>query len=53
MRRLAAELGRQVWELFGSLKNLARRRLASVRLVAGEDEWFAPAGGMRIGFDTS
>jgi hypothetical protein len=53
LRRLAAELGRKVWELFGSLKNLARRLLESVRFVAWEDEWFAQAKGMRIGFDTS
>jgi hypothetical protein len=53
LRRLAAELGRKVWELFGSLKNLARRLLESVRFVAWEDEWFAQAQGMRIGFDTS
>jgi len=53
LRRLAAELGRKVWELFGSLKNLARRLLESVRYVAWEDDWFAQAEGLRIGFDTS
>lgn len=53
LRRLAAELGRTVWELFGSLKNLARRLLESVRFVAWEDDWFTQAEGMRIGFDTS
>ena len=31
LRRLAAELARKVWELFGSLKNLARRLLESLR----------------------
>ena len=54
LRRLAAELGRKVWELFGSLKNLARRLLESMRYVAWEDDWFTQASGMRIGFfDTS
>ena len=53
LRRLAAELGRKVWELFGSLKNLARRLLESVRFVAWEDDWFAQAEGRRIGLDTS
>ena len=53
LRRLAAELGRKVWELFGSLKNLARRLLESLRFVAWEDDRFAQASAMRIGFDTS
>jgi hypothetical protein len=53
LRRLAAALGRRVWELFGSLKNLTRRLLESVRYVAWQEEWFAQAEGIRIGFDTS
>src|SRR5207249_5040054 len=31
LRRLAEECGRPVWKLFGSLKNVARRLLESVR----------------------
>src|SRR6202022_3942321 len=42
LRRLAAELGRPVWKLFGSLKNVARRLLDSVRYVPWEDSWFDP-----------
>jgi hypothetical protein len=55
LRRLAEEAGRPVWKLFGSLKNVARRLLESIRFVAWEDEWFDPrqAGQMRIGLDTS
>jgi hypothetical protein len=55
LRRLAEEAGRPVWKLFGSLKNVARRLLESLRFVAWEDEWFDPpqAGKMRIGLDTS
>lgn len=53
LRRLAAASGRPVWELFGSLKNLARRLLESVRFVVWEDEWFTSSGDLRIGLDTS
>jgi hypothetical protein len=55
LRRLAADLGRPVWKLFGSLKNVARRLLDSVRFVAWEASWFDPrqAGTLRIGLDSS
>jgi hypothetical protein len=55
LRRLAAEAGRPVWKLFGSLKNVARRLLDSVRYVAWEDGWFdaRQAGALRIGLDSS
>ena len=55
LRRLAAEAGRPVWKLFGSLKNVARRLLESVRFVAWEESWFDPrqAGELRIGLDSS
>ena len=55
LRRLAEEAGRPVWKLFGSLKNVARRLLDSVRFVAWEVGWFAAAcgGKMRIGLDSS
>jgi hypothetical protein len=38
LRRLAAEYSRTPWELFGSLKNVAKRLLESIRCF----EW--PAG---------
>jgi len=55
LRRLAAESGRPFWKLFGSLKNVARRLLDSVRLVAWEASWFDPkqAGKLRIELDSS
>jgi hypothetical protein len=55
LRRLADELGRPVWKLFGSLNNVARRLLESVRFVAWEETWFDPrqAGKLRIGLDSS
>jgi hypothetical protein len=55
LRRLAEEAGRPVWKLFGSLKNVARRLLESVRFVAWEAEWFDPrqAGRLRIRLDSS
>jgi hypothetical protein len=55
LRRLADELGRPFWKLFGSLKNVARRLLDSIRFVTWEEAWFDPhqAGRMRIGLDTS
>jgi hypothetical protein len=55
LRRLADEMGRPFWKLFGSLKNVARRLLDSVRFVTWEEAWFDPhqAGRMRIGLDTS
>jgi hypothetical protein len=55
LRRLAAEAGRPFWKLFGSLKNVARRLLDSVRFVAWEESWFAPGqtGKLRIALDSS
>jgi hypothetical protein len=55
LRRLAEEVGRPVWKLFGSLKNVARRLLESIRFTAWEEAWFDPhqAATMRIGFDSS
>src|SRR6202011_1203776 len=55
LRRLAAEAGHSVWKLFGSLKNVARRLLESVRFVAWEEDWFDPrqAARLRISLDTS
>jgi hypothetical protein len=55
LRRLAAEWGRPVWKLFGSLKNVARRLLESVRYLSWEAAWFDPkaTGKLRIGLDTS
>jgi hypothetical protein len=55
LRRLAEEAGRPVWKLFGSLKNVARRLLDSVRFVAWAEDWFDPgqAGRLRIGLDSS
>jgi hypothetical protein len=55
LRRLAAEAGRPFWKLFGSLKNVARRLLDSVRFVAWEEWWFDPAEArkIRIELDTS
>ena len=55
LRRLAAEAGRPFWKLFGSLRNVARRLLDSVRYVAWEESWFDPqqAAALHIGLDTS
>lgn len=55
LRRLATELGRPVWKLFGSLKNIARRLAESLRFVHWQDAWFDPAqsGNLRIQLDTS
>jgi hypothetical protein len=55
LRRLAAELGRPFWKLYGSLKNVARRLLDSVRYVAWEEVWFdaQQAKKMRIRLDSS
>jgi hypothetical protein len=55
LRRLAAEQGRPVWKLFGSLKNVARRLLESVRFMAWAEEWFdaQSAARLHIGFDSS
>jgi hypothetical protein len=55
LRRLAEEWGRPVWKLFGSLKNVARRLLESVRYLTWESAWFDPeqASQLRIGLDSS
>jgi hypothetical protein len=55
LRRLAEDMGRPVWKLFGSLQNVARRLLDSLRFVAWEDDWLDPqhAGRLRIGLDSS
>ena len=55
LRRLAEEWGRPVWKLFGSLKNVARRLLESVRYLRWEAAWFdaQQAGKLRIGLDSS
>jgi hypothetical protein len=55
LRRLAEEAGRPVWKLFGSLRNVARRLLDSVRYWAWEESWFDAnqAGKQRIGIDSS
>jgi hypothetical protein len=55
LRRLAAEAGRPVWKLFGSLKNVARRLLDSIRSVAWEESWLdaRAAAGLHISLDDS
>ena len=55
LRRLAEEAGRPVWKLFGSLKNVARRLLDSVRYGTWEESWFdaGQAATLRIGLDDS
>lgn len=54
LRRLAEELGRPVWKLFGSLKNVARRLLESVRYLSWDEQWFGPeAQRLRISLDSS
>jgi hypothetical protein len=55
LRRLAVEVGRPFWKLFGSLKNVARRLLESVRFVVWEESWFDPkaARALRIELNTS
>ena len=55
LRRLAEELGRPVWKLFGSLKNVARRLLESVRFLTWAEDWFdrQQASRLRIGLDSS
>jgi hypothetical protein len=55
LRRLAAELGRPFWKLFGSLKNVARRLLESVRWLCWEEGWFdaRQARQIRIRLDSS
>ena len=55
LRRLAAGVGQTPLGLFGSLKNMARRLLESVRNLAWPDEAFsaAAAQGIQVRFDSS
>ena len=53
LRRLAAGLGGGVGKVFGSLRNIVRRLLDSLRSVRWEESWFTPAAKLRISFDTS
>jgi hypothetical protein len=56
LRRLSAEWGRPWAQLFGSLKNVARRLLESVRYLVWEAAWFeaTAARKLRLGLeDTS
>jgi hypothetical protein len=55
LRRLAEAGGRTVGKLFGSLKNIARRLLESLRFESWAEEWFDPkqAGRLRIRLDSS
>jgi hypothetical protein len=53
LRRLAAGLGGGVQKVFGSLRNIVRRLLDSLRSVPWEEGWFTAARKMRISFDTS
>ena len=55
LRNAAAEFGQTPIQLFGSLKNLARRLLEAFRYIALSDEVFdhSRAGSIQIRFDTS
>jgi len=55
LRHLAQAWGKTVGQLFGSLKNIARRLLESLRYQPWEESWFdvQQAHGLRISFDTS
>jgi hypothetical protein len=55
LRDVAAEFGRTPGQLFGSLKNLARRLLEGFRYVALSDKAFdyLQAGSIQLRFDTS
>jgi hypothetical protein len=55
LRRLAAAQGRTVLQWFGSLKNIARRLLESVRTCVWPDESYEvqAAARVHIGFDSS
>jgi hypothetical protein len=55
LRRLAADCQRTPWQLFGSLKNLARRLLECFRYYGLADDAFdaARASRLRISLDTS
>jgi hypothetical protein len=55
LRRLAAECGRTVHQLFGSLKNIARRLLESIRYFSWPAAWYdvQEAARIHIGLDSS
>jgi hypothetical protein len=55
LKQLAAELGRTPLQLFGSLKNLARRLLEAMRYLRLPEESFDPqaAGRLKIHLDSS
>ena len=55
LRRLAEEAGRPVWKLFGSLRNVARRLLDSLRFVTWEEGWLdaRQARRLHIGLDST
>jgi hypothetical protein len=55
LRRLAEECGRPLWKLFGSLKNVARRLLESVRFTCWAEDWFdvRQAARVHISLDSS
>ena len=48
LRRLAAEVGQTPLQLFGSLKNMGRRLLESVRNLAWPETAFSVAAARRI-----
>ncbi len=48
LRRLAKELGQTPMQLFGSLKNIARRLLDSIRFLRIEEAAYDPAAAARI-----
>ena len=55
LRDLAAEFGQTPMQLYGSLKNLARRLWEAFRYITLSDEAFDPlhAASIQIRFDTS
>ncbi len=55
LRNLAAEFGRTPMQLFGSLKNLARRLLDAFRYMVLNDQAFDPlrAASIQIRLDSS
>ena len=55
LRNLAAEFGRTPMQLFGSLKNLARRMLDAFRYMVLNDQAFDPlhAASIQIRLDSS
>jgi hypothetical protein len=55
LHRLATQLGQPMLKLFGSLRNVARRLLESLRNRIWEADWFDPttAAKIRISFENS